>query len=118
MAGFPGEYAPPGGCVLVAEIDGRVAGCACLRRFEPGICEMKRLYVIPEYKGQGLGRALALAIIERAKARGYERMRLDTLADMQAARALYRSLGFQECAPYRHNPLPGASFMELTLITV
>lgn len=115
MAEFPGEYAPPGGCVLVAESDGRVAGCVCLRQIEPEICEMKRLYVLPEYHGRGLGRALAVAVIGKAKAMGYSCMRLDTLADMHRARALYRALGFRECPPYRHNPLPGASFMELVL---
>jgi len=115
MAEFPGEYQPPSGCVLVAEADDRIVGCVCLRQFEPGICEMKRLYVIPAYHGQGLGRALAQAVIIQARTMGYDRMRLDTLAGMHAARALYRSLGFQECSPYRLNPLPGASFMELAL---
>jgi putative acetyltransferase len=115
MAEFPGEYQEPSGCILVAEADDRVVGCVCLRQFEPGICEMKRLYVIPEYHGRGLGRALAQAVIAQAQAMGYERMRLDTLADMHRAKALYLSLGFKECSPYRLNPLPNATFMELVI---
>lgn len=115
MAEFPGEYQPPSGCVLIAEIDDRIAGCVCLRQFGPKICEMKRLYVIPQHRGEGLGRALALAVIDFARAKGYGRMRLDTLAEMKAATAMYHQLGFQDCLPYRVNPLPGARFMELIL---
>jgi putative acetyltransferase len=115
MAEFPGEYQPPTGCVLVAEIDHRIVGCVCLRQIAPGICEMKRLYVVPEHRGEGLGRALALAVIDHARARGYERLRLDTLATMEAATAMYYQLGFKDCLPYRVNPLPGARFMELIL---
>ena len=115
MAEFPGEYAPPTGCILVAKVDGCVAGCVCLRQFQPGICEMKRLYVDPKYRGHGLGRSLVEALIKHARTNEYERMRLDTLAGMHEAIALYRALGFQECTPYRFNPLQGTSFMELIL---
>lgn len=115
MAEFPGEYQPPTGCVLITEADDRVVGCVCLRQFEPGICEMKRLYVIPEYRSRSLGRALAKAVIDQARSMGYGRMRLDTLADMREATVLYHSLGFRDCAPYRVNPLPRARFMEILL---
>jgi|SRR3989304_5436341 len=116
MAEFPGEYQEPSGRILVAGVGDRVVGCVCMRQFAPGICEMKRLYVVPEYQGHGLGRALAQAVINRARAMGYDRMRLDTLADMHEAKALYRSLGFKECQPYRPNPHSGTSFLELTLL--
>jgi putative acetyltransferase len=112
---LPGAYAPPGGCLLLATCGDELAGCVALRRQSPTICEMKRMYVRPGFRGQGIGRRLALEIIAIAGRIGYERMRLDTLASMTVPRTLYRSLGFRETAPYYDNPLPGAVFFELCL---
>jgi len=111
LAGLPGEYAAPGGRLLIAE----GAGCVALRRIDDEICEMKRLYVRPEHRGSGLGRRLVLAIIEQARVIGYRRMRLDTMPKMDSAQGLYASLGFRGIAPYRYNPEPGARFLELEL---
>lgn len=116
LAGLPGDYAPPDGRLLFAFDDGQLAGCAALRKIGDRICEIKRLFVRQEFRGKGLGRKLAAAIIAEAKQIGYERMRLDTLPPkMNDAIALYRSLGFTEIKPYYDNPVPGAKFMELDL---
>ena len=115
LRGLPGDYAPPRGRLLVATVGGAVAGCVALRPLEGGACEMKRLYVRPRFRGLGAGAALARAIVEAARALGYARMRLDTLASMTAARAPYRELGFVPIDAYRGNPLEGALFMELAL---
>ena len=115
LAEFPGDYAPPKGCLLLAKDEGKIAGCVALRELSEGVCEMKRLYVKPQFRGLGIGKNLAEAVIQEARKIGYTRMRLDTAPSMQAARALYMSLGFKEISPYRYNPIEGAEFMELSL---
>jgi ribosomal protein S18 acetylase RimI-like enzyme len=113
---LPGPYAPPDGAILLAEVDDEPVGVVAVQPLdEPGVCEMKRLYVQPAHRGNGIGRALAEAILDVARDRGYDAMRLDTVAAMHAARALYRSLGFEECPPYYHNPLDDAVYMERPL---
>jgi putative acetyltransferase len=114
LAGLPGDYAPPRGRLLLAEYDGKLAGCGAVHPFAPDVCEMKRLYVRPEFRRLQTGKALAELLIAEARAIGYKSMRLDTVAPvMSTAVALYRQLGFQEIAPYRTNPIEGALYMEL-----
>lgn len=116
LAELPGAYAPPDGLLLLAVNDEQLAGCVALRKIGDGICEMKRLYVRPEFRGDGIGKKLALSLIEEARRIGYTRMRLDTLpAQMNEAVTMYRALGFKSIAPYYRNPVEGAIFMELSL---
>lgn len=117
LEGLPGDYAAPGGVLLLALFENKPAGCVALRKFDGDICEMKRLYVRPEFQGLGIGKRLAEEIIAAAKGLGYTKMRLDTMPKMASAQKLYRSLGFKEIALYRFNPEPDAVFMELELAT-
>jgi len=116
LAGLPGDYAPPPGRLLLAEYEGELAGCIALRPKESGICEMKRLFLRPQFRGESLGRILAERVIAEARKIGYKRMRLDTVEPvMKDAVAMYRKLGFEEIAPYCENPIAGALYMELEL---
>ena len=115
LAGLPGKYARPTGVVLIAREGDEAAGAVAYRMVEPGVCEMKRLYVRPAWRGSGLGRELANELIEDARGQGYRTMLLDTLASMSAARVLYRDLGFAPVASYYDNPLPGVMYMALEL---
>ena len=115
---LPGKFSPPEGCLLIAEIDGNLVGCVALRSFEPGICEMKRLFVKPECRSKGVGMALAKRVITEAKKRGYHKMLLDTGDFMVAAQKLYSSLGFKTTNQYYEVPeevLKRTVFMELSL---
>ena len=119
---LPGEYAGPTGCLLLALVDGAVAGCGAYRRITdvdyPNACEMKRLYVRRAYRRFGLGRQIAQALIDDARRARYSSMLLDTLDDMEAARELYVSLGFVEVPPFYFNPLPGAHYLCVDLDSI
>jgi ribosomal protein S18 acetylase RimI-like enzyme len=116
LAGLPGRYAAPAGRLLLALDDGQAAGCAALQSIDEETCEMKRLYVRPAFRGRGIGRTLAQAVIAEAREIGYTAMRLDTIpSKMAEAVVLYERLGFREIPPYRENPFPEALYMELAL---
>jgi ribosomal protein S18 acetylase RimI-like enzyme len=119
LASLPGEYAPPTGHLLLAFVDGALAGCGALRPMADtdyaNAGEMKRLYVRPAFRRFGLGRVLAQALLDEAQQIGYSDVLLDTLDDMEAARGLYTSLGFEEIPPYYYNPIPGAHYLKATL---
>lgn len=119
LASLPGDYAEPRGALLLALVDGQLAGCCALRPLDnvdyPNAAEMKRLYVRKAFRRFGLGRQLAEAVLDAARAGGYHSVLLDTLDDMEAARQLYAELGFEEIAPYYHNPLPGAHYLKVDL---
>ena len=116
LADLPGDYAPPGGLLLLATHESQFAGCVALHKLDAETCEMKRLYVRPQFRGKGLGRVLAERVVAEATGIGYKRLRLDTVEPvMRDAVGLYRKLGFREIAPYRENPIEGALYMERTL---
>ena len=119
LAALPGDYAAPTGHLLLAFVEGELAGCGAYRALPDvdyaNACEMKRLYVRPAFRRFGLGRALAQALMDEARRSGYSAMLLDTLDDMEAARGLYGSLGFDRIAPYYFNPIPGAHYLKATL---
>jgi putative acetyltransferase len=119
LAGLPGEYAPPDGALLLAFVDGALAGCGAFRALRDvdhtNACEMKRLYVRPAFRRFGLGRVLAQALMDRATAAGHSVMLLDTLDEMEAARGLYATLGFEDVPPYYFNPIAGAHYLKAEL---
>jgi putative acetyltransferase len=115
LENLPGEYAPPRGRLLLARSDGDVAGCIALRPVTNEVCEMKRLYVRPEFRAAGVGRLLAERLIADGRAMGYRRLCLDTLPSMSKAQRLYESLGFIDIQPYRHNPIAGTRYLGLDL---
>jgi len=119
LAGLPGEYAPPAGQLVLAFVDDELAGCGAMRPLPESdyanACEMKRLYVRPAFRRFGLGRVLAQALLDEAQREGYSAILLDTLDDMEAARGLYSSLGFEEVPPYYFNPIPGAHYLKASL---
>jgi ribosomal protein S18 acetylase RimI-like enzyme len=119
LRSLPGEYASPRGALLLATVDGEYAGCGALRALDgvdyPNACEMKRLYVSPAFRGLGIGRQLAEAILDAARLAGYDCILLDTLDDMESARALYEDLGFEDIPPYYFNPIAGAHYLKADL---
>jgi putative acetyltransferase len=115
LAGLPGAYAAPKGCLLLAEFDSVAGGCVALRPLQNQACEMKRLFLAPEFRGTGTGRALVIAVMNKARSIGYASIRLDTLPSMSKAIELYKELGFTPIEPYYENPVPGALFLECKL---
>lgn len=115
IAGLPGDYAPPGGALMLCLVNGEPAGCVGVRPADGTACEMKRLYVRPAFQGRGIGRQLAQRAIEWARGAGYDRMLLDTLPSMTGAQRMYEQLGFRDVPAYRFNPIAGTRFMELSL---
>ncbi|MGC1677598.1 MAG: GNAT family N-acetyltransferase [Candidatus Binataceae bacterium] len=113
LAGLPGRYAPPDGQLLLARSGEDAAGCVALRKLDKCSCEMKRMWVRPQFRGRGLGRMLAEAVISEARKIGYAHMLLDSLPSLSQALALYRSLGFRKISPYEYNPDPQAIFLRL-----
>lgn len=116
---LPGDYAQPQGALLLAMVDGQLVGCCAMRQLDsvdyPNACEMKRLYVRSSYRRLGLGRQMAEAIMDAARVTGYHHMLLDTLTEMESARALYQDLKFEEIPPYYHNPIAGAHYLKVDL---
>jgi len=119
LDGLPGEYRAPRGALLAATVNGSFAGCCALRPLDasdyPNACEMKRLFVRPAYRGLGVGRLLAEGIMDLGRVGGYDCILLDTLDDMESARALYQELAFEEIPPYYYNPIPGAHYLKAML---
>lgn len=119
LAGLPGEYGAPRGALLLAQVEGAIAGCCALRPLDtadyPNASEMKRLYVRKAFRGFGLGRELAEAMLDKARQAGYACVLLDTLDEMESARALYTDLGFEEIPPYYHNPIAGAHYLKVDI---
>jgi len=119
LAELPGDYAEPSGALLLAMVNGELAGCCAMRPLDsvdyPNACEMKRLYVRDAYRRLGLGRQLAEAVMDAARVAGYHHMLLDTLTEMESARALYQDLEFKEIPPYYHNPIAGAHYLKADL---
>jgi ribosomal protein S18 acetylase RimI-like enzyme len=115
LARLPGDYAPPSGRLLLAIRDGHAAGCVAFRRMDDGVCEMKRLYVRPGFRGSGIGKALADAAVRQAREIGYTSMRLDTVSSMQKAQAMYESMGFVDIKPKCCMSCEGVRYMELKL---
>ena len=115
MENFPGQYASPRGCLYVALDANQPIGCVALRDLGHGVCEMKRLYVKPSFRGQKVGKLLTEVVIKAARDMGYDYIRLDTVPSMKHANLLYNAMGFKQIAPYRFNPIEGATFFELNL---
>jgi putative acetyltransferase len=115
VAGLPGAYGPPGGVLVLALIDGQAAGCAALRRFDMQRGEAKRLYVRPQFRGRGVGRALLDWVITEARTMGYREMVGDTIPQMAVALQMYDRAGFERTGPYADVPTPGAIYLRLKL---